>query len=158
MTIGTSIGSKLLRNSWPLFQAIALLTELLVVAYYTVVVLGLFASPRGGCGRGFDFFDVRPLRGGAGRGPTAIVSLRARCPLFFSLAREASWGAPSWRCGAGFSSEVSLRARCPLFFFLAREASWGPPPRRYGAGLSSEMSLDELDVTFRAKLRKNYAR
>ena len=57
------------------------------------VTQGLLPSERGGYSKFFDFFDIRPLRGGAAR------------------------PAP---CGAGFNSELLLRARCDFFFSRAR--------------------------------------
>ena len=68
-----------------------------------------------GRSRFFYFFDIRPLRGGTGRRSNTICRFELDVPLFF--AREATWGAPPWRCGAGFNSEVLLRARCPFFLW-----------------------------------------
>ena len=64
-------------------------------------------------------FDIRPLRGGAGRGSTA----RCRCELdvrFFFFSREKRAGAPL-RGGAGQGS--TRRCRCELDVLLL-----SPPP------------------------------
>ena len=74
------------------------------------------------------------VRGGVQLGGVAASSMSA-----FFFAREASWGAPPWRCGAGFNSEVLLRARCEFVLWGSTEASWGGPPWRCGAVFNSEM-------------------
>ena len=72
-------------------------------------------------------FDIRPLRGGAGRGSTRSsrydLDTAFFCPepiagilksigaFFFPRGRSELGGGPPWRCGAGFNSEFLLRDR-----------------------------------------------
>ena len=76
------------------------------------------------------------VRGGLQLGGVAASSMSA-----FFLAREASWGAPPWRCGAGFNSEMSLRGRCnflgPSQANLRRDENSGRRRTR-GEGLRSK--------------------
>ena len=63
--------------------------------------------------------------------------------LFF-LAPEESWGAPPWRCGAGFNSDLFLRARCP--FFSRAGSDLGAPSVAVRGGAQPCRCRCELDV------------
>ena len=98
----------------------------------------LYRRREGAC-QFFDFFNIRPLRGGAGRGSTR----RCRCELdvrFFSRARS-ELGAPSVAVRGGIQLRGVAASSMSAFFFSRARSELGAPPWRCGAGFNSEMSL-----------------
>ena len=64
----------------------------------------------------FDNFDIRPLRGGAGRGSTRSSCYELGVP-FFPRARS-ELGSSPWRCGCNVTAYAQGRAHTPALFHI----------------------------------------